>query len=172
MTIKSDSSVNVEAYLAGRDVCRRSANCDLSQDIFEILDGGGTRLALVWIKGHATARHVVRHKLALEDVCGNYAADALAESAASSAEVAPQDVSTLLWYHSLARRIQCRGIAIVRAVCRSSADTANNRARGSSVEVPRPMSVVGLALASQPQGSLPLGVLGASLHNGCHVFDQ
>ena len=115
LEIASDSKVNVDVFLRGRDACRLSENADLWLLIWQKLDEGHVVLSLRWIKGHAAQdpEMYIKYNVQVVDAFGNGAADALANRAACDAEVSTQDYTTFFWYVSLVKKIQARAVIIL-----------------------------------------------------------
>ena len=69
-----------------------------------------------WVKAHAGRQHLAAGLLSFHDLCGNYCADALANRAAESAQVFPEDAANYLSHVDLVRRVQMRAVTVLRSL--------------------------------------------------------
>ena len=144
--VATDSKVNADLFLVGRSQCLNTSNADLWNELFGIVQRNNIALNVRWVKGHVTSVEIAQHYSASwQDILGNHTADILAGRAAEFYECVPQDVSDVLWYYSIVRKVQSRAIAVLSAIV-PHRPTATKRER-----VPRPLSTpLGVAvMASQ-----------------------
>ena len=71
--------------------------------------------AVRWVKSHPTKQMVVKHGLSVFDLCGNAAADKLADQGAHEARVGPNDRATHIHEMVLARSVQKRLLFVHKA---------------------------------------------------------
>ena len=142
LDIASDSKLNVDLYLKGKQSCMASSSPDLWSDAFSLIESKRITLTLRWVKGHCdTVELASRYSMCVRDITGNLHADSLADRAASMYEPVAQDVVDVLWYYALVRKIQSRAIAILADV------------------IPKRLSMIAPKRAITPRPpSTPLGV--------------
>ena len=83
LEVITDSQVNEKLYQKGPRATQEAANYDLWQRLWAILRARTAVGTIRWFKGHANVGHLTQGQVSVEDMTGNYVADALADRAAS-----------------------------------------------------------------------------------------
>ena len=112
-TITSDSLVNVDLYLRGKDAASSSANGDLWADIFQLIHSKSLEVSIRWSKGHASEENVLQYAISAKDAFGNTVADSLADRAAQLHQVFTEDAFATKWHLDLVTRIQKRAVILL-----------------------------------------------------------
>ena len=144
-TITSDSKINVDMYESGEEQAKRSANGDLWESFYEVVERNFLKIRLRWAKGHASLDVVDRYQITTKDACGNMMADSLAERAASEHEVYAEDAFATKWHIELVSRIQKRAVVLLNLYGLRKPDSSPKE---SGTKLPR-IPVSGQMLASQ-----------------------
>ena len=144
--VSSDSKVDVDLFDQGKAACMNSTNADLWNELFDLIESKKLNFTIRWVKGHCNSVEIAaKYHVSLNDIVGNFIADALAARAADVYKPIAQDSVDVLWYYSIVRRVQARAIAILADVIpkRSAVPRPPPRCR-------QPATPVGVALmASQ-----------------------
>ena len=117
IVVHSDSKVNVDAFLQGRQHCLSAAHADLWLQLWQLVCEKGLEFQLRWTKGHvSTPEMMQQYDVSARHLFGNCCADRLAARGAEMAQVYLQDAMNLKWHYALVRRVQARAVAILSTV--------------------------------------------------------
>ena len=113
MEVISDSEITVKGIQRG---VPEGSNSDLYQILFDMADDKEITLKARWVKSHAreNPEFITQYGLKAIDVCGNTAADVMADKGAEMHQVADGYAESVLWYHRLVAKVQTRLCAVVK----------------------------------------------------------